>query len=565
MLVNNDNFTSILNNLENHTEVAVDLETTGLTPVRATKKDVIAGIAIGTKDKQSFYFPYSHSYGANLHYDTIHQVIEFLETREKLKNHNIKFDLRFLAAAGMSKFPPLVDTQNGVYLYNEEVGRGLKYFCSTFVNPESAFEEKELEKQLLSWGYPKQDMWRLHPEKVAPYAEKDTLLVYDLEAYLEHRLDSKVRPLWDELNTNLGVLLKMELSGLRIDEMRRQQLENEATMEAFKIEQAMKARFGRNFNINSPAQLKKWFKLPDTTEDTLLSVAEKIPEVKEILKWRWWSKAINTYYKPYKDFIVDGYLHPNFSLTGTVGGRLSSNDPNILAVPRYSTEQKVKEIVIPDSPDEILVEIDYSQAEIRLAAHYTKEETIINAIREGRDIHQTVADEVGISRQDAKTLNFAMVYGAGAKRLAQTLNRPVEYAQQLLAGYHGRYPGYRKVSKAAERTAMECGFVQMWNYRRRHFSKSDSEPHTAFNQIIQGGVAQMVLRTMNKISAARPDLKLKLQIHDALIFSTPKEGLRDTIKQVKEIMEYQPQFLVPMNVDVKVGDRWSNLKTVKDI
>lgn len=557
MLVTQNNFAECMAKIENRERLAVDLETTGLHSHNIRKKAVIAGIAV-YNGQETFYFPFNHTGGRNLGSDSLSILLDCISYTKRVDNWNIKFDMLFLMNAGMKKLPPVVDGMFGIYLLNENRSRKLKTCANDFLGVDSDKEEQDLINLLSSWGYSKEEMWRMPPDFVAPYAEKDTVLAWNMVDLLEKQLPVHLQELWAELNYLSNMVTEMELKGLQVDSDVLSNLESEAQLATFLLERRIRENY-QGLTVTSPAAIAKRFGLPDAKEETLLLHKSK-PGVQDILEHRWWSKAVNTYYGPYRTewMDVNGIIHPTFKITGTVSGRFSCADPNLQAVPRYSAQQKVKDVFVA-TPGTVFVEIDYSQAEIRVAAHYTKEASILNAIREGKDIHQTVADEAGIDRQTAKTINFATIYGAGAKRLAEQLNVTVAQAQKFLNKYNETYPGYRQTSRQAQDVASSRGYVEFWNRRRRNYNERDSEPHTAFNQIIQGGVGQMVVRTMCRLHKELPELGVRVQIHDSVLAEVDGKLSRDIIAEAQRIMEDQPQFCVPLKTDVKVGRSWGSL------
>lgn len=558
MLVNNDNFAVCISKIENRPRIAVDLETTGLCSFSVRKQAVIAGIAV-YNGEETFYFPFNHTGGENLTKDRLLVVLDTISKAARVDNWNIKFDMLFLLNAGMKKLPPVVDGMFAVYLYNENRSKTLKTCANDFLGENSDKEEQDLLHLLNSWGYGKEEMWRMPPAFVAPYAEKDTILAWRLIDLFETKLPAHIRELWSELNYLSNVVTEMEFNGLLVDQTVLSQHEGEARLASFLLEKRIQEDY-RGLNVTSPAAVAKRFGLPDAKEETLLLFKDR-PGIKDILEHRWWSKAVNTYYSPYRKEFCDSnsVIHTSFKITGTVGGRFSCADPNLMAVPRYSPQQKVKDVFVA-RPNTVYAEIDYSQAEIRVAAHYTKEPSIIDAIRQGKDIHQTVADEAKIDRQTAKTINFATIYGAGAKRLAEQLNVTRGKAQSFLNKYNETYPGYKRISRAAQEVATSRGCVELWNRRRRHYGERDSEPHTAFNQIIQGGVAQMVIKKMCELHRKLPEFAIRVQIHDSLLAEVDPARAKEIIRAAQEIMSDNPQFCVPMTTDVKVGKSWGSLE-----
>jgi DNA polymerase-1 len=560
MLVTRNNFAEVMPILEAYNEVAVDLETTGLIPWNNKYKSEICGIAI-FNGIESFYFSVGHLNSENISEAQLQGLLFYLSSRKRLRNHNIKFDINFLRRMGLGRVPPVVDSMFGLYLYNECGSLGLKPGSEKHLDSDSSREQRELRDLLNQWGYGPAEMWKLPASLVAAYAEKDTRLTWALTDALRLKLGPKLNELWDEMNQLSSIVQKMEERGIYVNPEVLEKLEREAQVNVTDLFIKIQIASNRRCDPSSPASIARWLGLPDAKEETLLAYAKRSNDknVDLILKFKWWTKGINTYYKPYRSEWSDdkNIIHTSLNICGTLSGRFSSSSPNLQQVPRYSEEQKIKDVFCARE-NHTFVEIDYSQAEIKLAAHYTQEADLIKALWDGKDIHQTVADLAKVTRQTAKTINFAMIYGAGAKRLAEQLAIPVKEAQKFLDQYNSTFPGYKQTSRHAQKTAEERGYVVLWNGRRRHYGEG-SEPHTAFNQIIQGGVAQMVNTTMINIDKMFSP-NILLQVHDALYFEVPNNELEIFCIEVKKEMQNQPQFSVPMTVDIKTGKSLGSMK-----
>jgi DNA polymerase-1 len=561
MLITPDTFNEAIEKIQTQPKLAVDLETTGLNPWKNQKgQDQICGIAIHS-GIDGWYFPFGHSNSENCSKEQKEVLTNLLSRKEVLCNHNINFDRHFLSRIGCNtKEVKVVDTLLGAHLLNENDNNKLKALADKHLGTNSSEAEKHLTKVLMSWGYAKDDMWRLPAELVAPYAIQDTKLALALEGFLDRRLDKRVRPLWDELNEYSTVIFKMVERGIRCDTDTVKELRNEAYAKCTDLEQRIKSVAGRHVNPSSPASVGKWL-LVQSTEEEHLSKLKAREGVPELLQFRSWKKGIDTYYNKYLELVCeDGRLHCDMRITGTGGGRLSTANPNLQAVPRYTEEQKVRKCLKP-TEGKVFLEVDYSQAEIRLAAHYTKEQTIIEALKKGKDLHQFVADEAGIDRQTAKTINFSIIYGSGPGRLAEQLGIPVNKAKEFLYNFHDRFPKYKQLTNQAQKMAEERGAIRYWTGRLRHFDGPESEPHTAFNQLIQGGVSEIIRRAMTAIDAALPEKEaaMVLQVHDAILFEVEPKELKHVYHTVKEIMEYQPEFDVPFVVDAKIGPSYGEM------
>lgn len=562
MLVTRDNLSSVLTLISRLPEAAIDVETTGFHPWSIPKKDVLVGVSLYQGTGSGFYFPFRHSNSDNLTDSEKKCVLEAMSEIKVVRNHNFKFDLNFMYCEGYRGEPEVWDSQHGLYLMDETKSKALKLSAKGMLGDSSDSEEEELNKLLMSWGYGKDEMWRLPAHLVAPYGIKDTVLAWDMVDLIKSKLSPTLISLWKELNRLTIVAHKMEVRGVPISMDKLERNNAEALKESSKLFLEIKTLSGGMCIPSSPKSIATFLRTPDAKYETLKPLEAKNPIIGKIVKYSEWSKGVNTYYTPYKrDWIAsDNRIHANNNITGARSGRWSVKDPNMQQMPRYCETQKVKDIICADE-DYSLVEIDYSQAEIRLAAHYTQDKTLIQAIKDGKDIHQFVADEANITRQHAKTINFATIYGAGALKVAEQLGVSETLARKFLGNYNARFPGYKLTSQQATKKATEQKFVTFWNGRRRHYDSPDEFPHTAFNQIIQGGVAQMVNRTVVALDRILPEESgMILQLHDAVYFHMPTSMVSNLVPEIKKIMETQPQFSVPMTVDVKVGKSLGSMK-----
>jgi DNA polymerase-1 len=446
------------------------------------------------------------------------------------------------------------------YLMDENRPAGLKDNADRYLGGGSE-QSKDLGNLLVLWGLGKDEMWRLPASAVEPYACQDVRLPPLIIEHLKEKADTGTLAVWEELNDLLLVVFDMERVGIHCEAARMSEFSRECMENMRRLEIEMKKVFGHGFNPASPKVVAARLGLPDATEESIMS--SKHPFAPLVVEHRAWNKALTTYYNKYRD-VMDphGNVHSSFKIHGTVTGRLSSRNPNMQAVPTWTPQQRVKEVFTAEE-GRVLAELDYSQAEIRMAAHYTRDENLMNAVKSGRDIHQETANLTGLPRQAAKMLNFSVVYGAGAASLAPKLGVSESVAYDFLQKYHGAYPGFRDVSRVVERTARERGYISLYTGRRRHFNHPDAETRKGFSNLIQGGVGEMVRRAMVK---AHPFVKgragfITNQVHDSLWLNLPQEGAEETILGVKKIMEDR-QFAVPIVVDAKMGQDMKNMRKV---
>ena len=245
---------------------------------------------------------------------------------------------------------------------------------------------------------------------------------------------------------------------------------------------------------------------------------------------------------PYLELISpDGRLRPNYKIHGTVTGRMSCEKPNLQQIPRASDKEwngELKQAFIPKYGYS-LYEADYSQLELRLAAAYAKEEGLLQAFAEGRDVFTEMSNQLGMARHDAKTMTYTIQYGGGINRLSQVFKISSERAGELRSNFYQTYPGFRAKTEAASRKAKSVGVLKYWSGRKRHFVDREAEAHKAFNSVIQGGAAEIMKHTMIRLfeEVDNNDCQMLLQVHDSIIFEIRTELLSTYVPLIKSVME----------------------------
>lgn len=557
MIVTTENFAEILRKIETQPELSVDTETTGL---HLFTKDCVAGVSCYAPDIGSYYIPIRHSMGVNIYPEQYQQLLGVLG-KPVFKGHNTKFDRHGLSNDGAVLNNRVIDTCLGAQLLDENQSLKLKVLANKYINANSSADEKRLNETLDSWGLGKGDMWKLPPDVSGPYAEQDAVLAWRLADFIDNKLPSEVKPLWQEVNDYSEHLRAMENRGILVDRPRIAQLKAAAYTQAQALSDKLRKTLGKPINVLSPSQVSRVFAIPDATEETLLTV-KHIPGVMDVLQYKWLMAAITRYYNKYPEF-MDGndVIHTDYNPTGTETGRLSSSDPNLTAIPRFSDEQPIKSLFIARQ-GKVFIEADYKQAEIRVAAHYTKDPAVLFIFNNNLDYHTETANLLGIDRQRAKVLNLAINYGAGVHALVKQIGIPEKEVKAILKNYHEKFPGFRKTAKAFEQIADERGYIRYWTGRRRHFDGVNSESRTAFNSAVQGGTAEMVRRTMQRLAKGLPELAQILQVHDSIVGEVDERQALNLAKEIKRIMEDQPHFSVALPVDIKLGKRLSEMKEV---
>ena len=393
------------------------------------------------------------------------------------------------------------------------------------------------------------------------------------------------------------ILGDMEIAGITVDPTRLHQMKGDFSQRLQDIEQKIYAEAGEEFNINSPKQLgvilfekmglpviKKTKTGYSTAVDVLEQLREQAPIVEDILNYRQIAKIQSTYVEGLLRVIAnDGKVHTRYVQTLTQTGRLSSVDPNLQNIPiRLEEGRQIRAAFVPRHKDWLIYSSDYSQIELRVLAHISKDEHLRAAFIEGQDIHASTAMRVfGIEkaeevtpnmRRQAKAVNFGIVYGISDYGLSQNLGITRKAAQQYIDTYFEKYPGVKNYMEEIVREAKEQGFVETLYHRRRYLPEINSRnfnlrsfaERTAINTPIQGSAADILKIAMIELNKRMKEAGLEavmlLQVHDELVFEVPESELETLDKLVKEVMEHAVSLEVPLITDSSWGATWYEAK-----
>jgi len=391
-----------------------------------------------------------------------------------------------------------------------------------------------------------------------------------------YELDSQLEP----------VLRQMEDHGIKIDVSFLSNLSEKIGLKLLKIESEAHSLIGHDFNLNSPSQLAKilykdlkidsrqaGIKRKKTHLSTGANDLEKIrhlhPIVDLILKYREFAKLKNTYLDPLPKLVDEnGRLHTHYAID-TASGRLSSKSPNLQNIPKKGeTGNEIRGAFI-SQPGYKLIVADYSQIELRIAAHFSGDTTMIKIFNEGKDIHGATAEELGVDRRTAKIVNFGILYGISSYGLAETLKITPEEAQMLIDKYFMTFSGLREyISKTIE-SVKEQGLTVGLLGRERIIPEINSESdrlrkfgeRVAVNHIFQSSSADIIKLAMLELSKKLDkDTKMLLQIHDELVFEVKNTSINESVTIIREIMESVVKLKVPIIVNISAGEDWSNTR-----
>ena len=572
-----------------HEEVAMDTETTSTEAIDAE----LVGMSFAVKEGEGFYVPVPEAR------DEAQAIVEefrcFFEN-EKIRKvgQNIKYDLMVLAHYGIELRGPMFDTMIAHYVLQPEMHHGMDYLAEAYLHYKTIHIEELIGEK--KGGKPQKSMRDVPVEQVCTYAAEDADITLRLKNVFEPML--KEEGAWElfcDIEMPLvPVLAGMELAGVRLNTEALQQVGEQHTREMQEIEQEIYALAGEEFNIQSPRQvgvlLFEKLQLDSkakktktgqyvTSEEVLERLRTKHPIVEKILAYRGKRKLLSTYIEALPKLINarTGHIHTSFNQTITATGRLSSSNPNLQNIPVRSADGKeIRKAFIPDEGQQFF-SADYSQIELRIMAHLSGDEGLIEDFRLGHDIHATTAakifhktiDEVTRDeRSKAKTANFGIIYGITAFGLTERLGISRTEAKQLIDNYFSTYPRVQAYMQESIEKARAKGYTETVCHRRCYLRDINSANATvrgfaernAINAPIQGSAADIIKMAMIRIYRRFRDegirSKMILQVHDELNFSVlPEEKERVELIVIQE-MEAAFKMSVPLVADAGWGDNW---------
>jgi DNA polymerase-1 len=587
--------------------IAFDVETDGLSPMRAG----LVGIALAVKEGEGYYIPIGHTEGRQLPLARVLEALRGPLTHPQIPKHghNIDFDYIALARHGLRVTPLGMDTLLGEWLCDPAShSLGLKKLALVRLGVEMT----EI-AELIGRGKKQITMAQVPIEQAAIYAAADADIALRLVPVLRRELEEKQQlDLLNKLEMPLiPVLAEMEMTGIRLDTDLLAAFSKELEQQLAQLEQKVYAAAGLTFNINSTQQLsdvlfgKLALKPPDrsrktatgkysTAADVLEEMRGQHPVIDLILEQRELSKLKSTYVDalPQQVNPETGRVHTSFNQAGAVTGRLASTDPNLQNIPvRTELGRRVRRAFIA-APGHVLLSADYSQIELRIAAHYSQDPMLMQTFFEGGDIHTATAAAVlnlppekvsKTQRRLAKTVNFGILYGQSAFGLTKTTGLTLAEAEDFIKNYFDRFPGLKKYLDETKRMAVERGYVETLLGRRRYFpglsagQRADTREaaiararaeREAINAPIQGTAADIVKKAMLELppalAAAGLSAKLLLQVHDELLLECPAKEVKATARVARRVMESAFTLRVPLAVEVRAGPNWEDMEEVEE-
>lgn len=567
--------------------LSLDTETTSANPMEAE----LVGLSFSVKEKEAFYVPISANREEALQIVNIFKPL--YEDPEIVKvGQNIKYDYEVLRGYGVDIQGPMFDTMLAHYLIQPELHHNMDYMAETLLN----YQTIHIEELIGPKGKGQKNMRDLAPEKVYEYAAEDADITLRLKNVLEPRLkELGVESLFYDIEMPLvRVLADMELTGVCLDTESLKETERAFVERMNQYEQHAYLLAGEKFNISSPKQVgdilfekMKIVEKPKktktgqyvTSEEVLLQLRDKAPIVDDILNYRGMKKLLGTYVEALPKLINSrtGHIHTSFNQAVTATGRLSSSDPNLQNIPvRDDDGREIRRCFVPE-PGCKWFSADYSQIELRIMAHLSGDENMIEAFREGQDIHRATAakiwkkplDEVTDSqRKSAKQANFGIIYGITTYGLAQRMGIDNSEARQLIDDYFETFPKVREYMEQSKETARKQGYAETLFGRRRYLPDINSKNGTvrgfaernAINAPIQGSEADIIKLAMIRIHRRFKEegirSKMTLQVHDELNFSVYPDEADQVERIVIEEMQNAYSLSVPLTADAGWGSNW---------
>jgi len=587
-------FDRFFDELSQQEEFAIDTETTSLSPMDAK----LVGISFCWEPERAHYVALMAPGGMRplSKKQTLERLKPLLEDAGIRKiGQNLKYDLIVLRNAGIELRGICFDTMIASYLLDPS---GRRHNLDELSEELLGFK-KIPTSQLIGSGKVQTTMDQVDVGEVCRYACEDVDCVWRLTELLRPQLqESGLDRLLDEVELPLlHVLAEMEFNGVKIDTGVLAEMSEQISRMMLELEEQIYEIAGGRFNISSPKQLSavlfEQLNLPkprktslgySTRASVLENLAGRHPLPAKVLEYRQLAKLESTYIEALPRMVNErtGKIHTSFNQTMTATGRLSSSDPNLQNIPiRTDVGRKVRRAFIPSSKDWVFLTADYSQVELRIMAHLSKDPALSRAFHQGLDIHAFVAAEVNRvevddvtpdMRRKAKAVNFGIIYGLTPYGLSRGLDITVYEAERFINEYFERYQRVKEYIDSVIDGCRKDGFVVTMLNRRRYLPKINSSnqqqrrdaERMAINTVIQGSAADLIKVAMNRLYRRLLDdnhaTKIILQIHDELVCEVPKADLLFERPLIENEMVSAMALDVPLVVNVAVGDNWMEAK-----
>ncbi len=582
---------NLINLLQQEKFFCFDTETTGIDP----NNSELVGVSFSVKSHEAYFVSLPENYNESLKIINEFKSL-FEDTSIEKVGQNIKFDISFLKWYDIEVKGKFFDTMLAHYLIEPDMRHNMDFLSEKYLSYEPVsyndLTEKKGSKQLKM-----RDIQKNKLQELKEYAAEDADITLQLKYKLKPLLkETKTQKLFEEIEIPLvPVLASMEAEGVKIDINNLKDYSKVLQIEINEVEKEIHDLAGEEFNIGSPKQLGiilfEKIKISDkpkltktkqysTGEEVLTKLEKKHPIISKILDYRSLTKLKSTYVDTLPMLVNkrDGRIHTSYNQAVTSTGRLSSKNPNLQNIPvRTEKGREIRKAFIPRNDDYTLLAADYSQIELRIIAHLSKDKNMIEAFNQGLDIHTATASRVYGTpieqitkdmRRNAKTVNFGIIYGISAFGLSERLNIPRGEAREIINQYFRQYPEIKNYMDKSISFARLHGYVETMMGRRRYLRDINSANATirgfaernAINAPIQGSSADMIkiamINIFNDLSERNLKTRMILQVHDELVFDTCKNEL-DIVKSIVENrMKNALKLDIPVVVDINTGKNW---------
>ncbi len=579
---------SLIETLSKQQQFCFDTETTSLSTVDAE----LVGISFSYKKGEAYYIPFGENFEETK--GIIQEFKTILENEGILKiGQNLKYDIQVLRNYGIEVKGQIFDTMLAHYLIDPETAHSMDLMAQNYLS----YTPIAIESLIGPKGKKQKTLRDIEVEKVVEYAGEDADITFQLKEKLEKDLkENHLEKLLVEVEQPLSfVLADMEYEGVNVDVDALAEMSKELEQESLKAQTEIFEIAGVEFNIASPKQLGEvlfdQLKLVDkpkktksgqyaTGEDILVKLASEHAIVQRILDFREYQKLKSTYVDALPKLISqkDHRIHTDYRQTVAATGRLSSNNPNLQNIPiRTPKGREIRKAFVPRSEAYQIMSADYSQIELRIMASFAKDESMIEAFREGKDIHANTAAKVfGVDldnvepnmRRKAKEVNFGIIYGISPFGLSQNLNISRSEATEIIDSYFKQFPAVKQYMDDCVTKAREKGYVEtilgrrryLRNINSRNFTMRSFDERNSVNAPIQGSAADMIKVAMINIhqwmKAEKLQSKMIMQVHDELVFDVHVDEIDIMKSKTDEFMKNAIPLEVPMEIGLGIGKNW---------
>ncbi len=588
LLNERDELFKVIDSIPSKSLVAFDTETTSL----EAKDAQIVGFSFCYEPNKAYYVPVGHFYlgvPEQISIEDAKKAVEQLNTH-KLILQNFKYDMQIVKNNLQIDLKLEADTMIMAWLLDSDKAVGMDKLALRLLNGYKTISYKDMVKKGENFS-------NVSLEDACKYAAEDAFITLKLYEKILKEFEANDESYLMQIAKRvefpfIEVLNSMENRGIKVDIDFLEDLRAKSKEVLIGLTKEIYELAGQEFNINSPKQLAVVLfddmKLPapkktktgySTNEQVLQKIVDEHPVIKKLLEYRESFKLHSTYIEPLLELgkkDKDNKIYTSFIQTGTATGRLSSKNPNLQNIPvKTEAGRGIRKAFVAKEGYK-LVGIDYSQIELRLLAHYSKDPSLVEAFVQGKDIHMQTAikifgeEEAAQKRSIAKSINFGLLYGMGSRKLGEQLGIPAKEAKTYIDSYFESFSTVKDYLQSVQEDAMQHGYVKTLTGRKRRFDFENANgmmkatyQRESVNTVFQGSAADLIKLSMNKIEQKyknNDEIKMLLQIHDELIFEVKEESVDEISVKLGDIMKNIYKLEIPLDVSISIGDNWSQLK-----